>query len=264
MPSRRALLRAAVAAVAAPAAGCLAGNDHGTDSTTTDHVALTNDRTESAVVSLLVSEADERLAGGRYRLPRQTAVYLKRGFEWGTDTIAAELEDDVADWQTWEWRPQSCAAAGEPTTAPGPRPSPSENTPSPSPWTCVHGRSPASPAAMAAAAPSSPPPNGTASATSPTRHRPRGDRASTARPAGPRTYPCRLSTPARRDGRRSPPTPPAHGASRIGIGLHRTPPQLGLTSSRIDGELEFNRSSLQVESRLNWSPPGVPIELNWR
>lgn len=109
---RRTLIRSLATVATLGVTGCLGGNDHTVDGTKKDSVVIENNGHESRVVSLLVRRDGERLAGGRYRVPENTAVHLERGFEWGTYDVLGKLHrDDEAyeHWQSWTWKPQSCA-----------------------------------------------------------------------------------------------------------------------------------------------------------
>jgi hypothetical protein len=110
--SRRTFLRSVAATAAIGSAGCLGGNDRETDDTERDYIVLVNGGVEERVVSILVRRAGQRVAGGRYRVPKNAAIHLERGFDWGTyEVLGKRPRDNEAfeHWQSWTWKPQSCA-----------------------------------------------------------------------------------------------------------------------------------------------------------
>lgn len=102
--SRRTFLRTTVSVGALGVAGCLGG---GSDS---DHVFLKNGMDTERVLSVLVRADGDRVDGGRFRLPAGAVAGLRRtGFEPGTYTVFARVEDDP--WQSATWEAGSCESA---------------------------------------------------------------------------------------------------------------------------------------------------------
>lgn len=115
MPSpqtRRRVLQSLAAVTTTSSVGCLGGNDHDADETDEDYLVLSNHGPRERVVSVLVGQDGDQIAGGRYRIPKDTEIHLERSFEWGTYSIQGKLhrdEEAYEQWQSWTWEPRSCA-----------------------------------------------------------------------------------------------------------------------------------------------------------